>query len=80
MGKSSAWYRRQNLSVGKYEFDKVLCITKESVEEGKDPFVAPVGSCEKGNSPYGVADMAGNVWEWTSSFEDKYSVLKGGSF
>ena len=62
------------------EFDKVLCITKESVEEGKEPFVAPVGSCEKGNSPYGVADMAGNVWEWTSSFEDKYSILKGGSF
>jgi formylglycine-generating enzyme required for sulfatase activity len=62
------------------EFDKVLCITKESFEEGKDPFVAPVGSCEKGSSPYGVTDMAGNVWEWTSSFEDKYSVLKGGSF
>ena len=62
------------------EFDKVLCITKESVDEGKDPMVAPVGSCEKGNSPYGVADMAGNVWEWTSSFDERYSILKGGSF
>lgn len=62
------------------EFDKVLCITKESVEEGKTSTIAPVGSCEKGNSPYGVADMAGNVWEWTSTYEERYSVLKGGSF
>lgn len=61
------------------EFDKVLCITKESTDDG-NTLIAPVGSCEKGNSPYGVADMAGNVWEWTSTYEDRYSVLKGGSF
>lgn len=62
------------------EFDKVLCVTKESVEEGQTSIIAPVGSCEKGNSPYGAADMAGNVWEWTSSIDDRYSVLRGGSF
>lgn len=62
------------------EFNRVLCITKESVDEGQTSIIAPVGSCEKGNSPYGVADMAGNVWEWTSSFDDRYSILKGGSF
>jgi formylglycine-generating enzyme required for sulfatase activity len=27
---------------------------------------------ERGQSPYGVRDMAGNVWEWTSSFPDPY--------
>jgi len=29
--------------------------------------MAPVGSYPKGASPYGVMDMAGNVWNWTST-------------
>jgi formylglycine-generating enzyme required for sulfatase activity len=33
---------------------------------------APVGSFPAGASPYGVLDMAGNVWEWTSSAADPY--------
>ena len=64
------------------EFDKVLCITNEAaaVAAGQPGLLAPVGSCEKGQSPYGAMDMAGNVWEWTSTYDQRYSVLKGGSF
>ncbi|OFZ65682.1 MAG: hypothetical protein A2V79_04300 [Betaproteobacteria bacterium RBG_16_56_24] len=64
------------------EFNKVLCITSETdaIAAGQPAILAPVGSCEKGQSPYGAMDMAGNVWEWTSSWDQRYSVLRGGSF
>ena len=32
----------------------------------------PVGHYPKGASPYGIMDMAGNVWEWTSSLYKNY--------
>ena len=55
----------------------------------------PVGSFPQGNTPQGVADMIGNVWEWTASKASMYEgnnktkldpkdrgkiVVRGGSF
>lgn len=44
----------------------------------------PVGSYPEGASPYGCLDMAGNVWEWTDSFQSNgyhyFSWIRGGSY
>jgi formylglycine-generating enzyme required for sulfatase activity len=70
--------------------------TKSNVRglEDENRYTAPVGDYEESRSPFGVYDMAGNVWEWTSDWYQPYAgntqesdlygttlkVIKGGSW
>lgn len=75
------------------KFDSVRCNTQESGLKS----TSPVGVYSpQGDSPYGIADMLGNVWEWTQTLFEKYPydsndgrenmktpgdrVLRGGSY
>ncbi|UGQ46722.1 formylglycine-generating enzyme family protein [Massilia endophytica] len=43
---------------------------------------ADVDAHPQGASPFGVMDLVGNVWQWTSEFEDEHTraaALRGGS-
>lgn len=50
-------------------FDSAKCNTSES---GIGYITDVDYYCPQGDSPFGVADMCGNIWEWTSSLFEKY--------
>lgn len=66
---------------------------KANVQEYQAGGTLPVGSFPKGQSPYGIYDMAGNVAEWTSDWYQAYPgsdlvraafgknrIVKGGAY
>ena len=60
-------------------FSPEFCNTAAS----KIDSTTPVDSYPEGQSKYGVMDLAGNVWEWTSSYLDERKtarILKGGAY
>jgi len=55
------------------EFDKNKCNSKEG---GKGSTTSVGLYSPRGDSPYGCADMSGNVWEWTRSLKKEYYPYK----
>ena len=73
-----------------YPWGNDIDASRANIAESQFNALADVGRFSKGNSPFGVLDMAGNVAEWTDSDSFRYpgsqgtpkpgKIVRGGSF
>lgn len=61
-----------------FDQDKLPVLKSGNDFQGSEP----IGRYPAGESPFGVADLVGNVWQYTDEFQDSHTrsvILRGGS-
>lgn len=87
------YYNPRPTKRGRRDLERLDRFSTTAVFDHADgfPFIAPIGSYPEGAAKCGALDMAGNVWEWTSSAYHLYGkkipkntkilrVLRGGAW
>lgn len=80
---STEWEKAaRGTDVRKYPWGNTLKVLNCNWNETGIRATTPVGSFAAGVSPYGVYDMAGNVWEWCQDSHEgaRNRVIRGGSW
>jgi formylglycine-generating enzyme required for sulfatase activity len=87
-------YAARGMDMRIYPWGKTIDTGYANYAESQDENTSVVGFYEKGKSPFGMNDMAGNVWEWTAdwyqpypgnmagspAYGESYRVIRGGSW